>query len=184
MQRFDTIQEYLFLAAVGWCLGVAQLGHVLGLSYELGAFIAGVSLATHPVSTFIAESLKPLRDFFLILFFFSLGAGFELPRLAEVALPALALAVVMLAIKPWLFRALLRWESETAALAAEAGARLGQVSEFSLLVSVLALSAGVMSERAVYTVQAATLLTFFASSYWIVARYPTPIAVNAQLRRD
>jgi Kef-type K+ transport system membrane component KefB len=184
MQRFDTIQEYLFLAAVGWCLGVAQLGHVLGLSYELGAFIAGVSLATHPVSTFIAESLKPLRDFFLILFFFSLGAGFELPRLAEVALPALALAVVMLAMKPWLFRALLRWERETAGLAAEAGARLGQVSEFSLLVSVLALSAGVMGERAVYTVQAATLLTFFASSYWIVARYPTPIAVNAQLRRD
>lgn len=184
MQRFDTIQEYLFLAAVGWCLGVAQLGHALGLSYELGAFIAGVSLATNPVSTFIAESLKPLRDFFLILFFFSLGAGFELPRLSEVALPALALAAIMLAMKPWLFRALLRWEKETAGLAAEAGVRLGQISEFSLLVSVLALSAAVMGERAVYTVQAATLLTFCASSYWIVARYPTPIAVNAQLRRD
>ena len=48
----------------------------------------------------------------------------------------------------------------------------------------LALSRGVMGEDAAYTVQAATLITFCASSYWIVARYPTPIAVNAQLRRD
>ncbi len=184
MQRFDTIQEYLFLAAVGWCLGVAQLGHVMGLSYEMGAFIAGVALATNPVSTFIAESLKPLRDFFLIMFFFSLGAGFELPRLPDVALPALALAVAMLVMKPWTFRALLRWEQEKVPLSAEAGARLGQVSEFSLLVSALALSAGVMGEDAAYAVQAATLVTFIVSSYWIVARYPTPIATNAQLRRD
>jgi Kef-type K+ transport system membrane component KefB len=163
---------------------VAQLGHVIGLSYEMGAFIAGVALATNPVSTFIAESLKPLRAFFLIIFFFSLGAGFELPRLGEVALPAVALAATMLVLKPWTFRALLRWEAEKAGLAAEAGARLGQVSEFSLLVSALALSRSVMGEDAVYTVQAATLITFCASSYWIVARYPTPIAVNAQLRRD
>jgi len=184
VERFDTIQEYVFLAAVGWCLGVAQLGHVMGLSYEMGAFIAGVALATNPVSTFIAESLKPLRDFFLIMFFFSLGAGFELPRLPQVALPALALAAAMLALKPWAFRALLRWEREHAVLAAEAGVRLGQMSEFALLVSALALSAGVMGEDAAYTVQAATLLTFLVSSYWIVARYPSPIAVNAQLRRD
>ena len=184
MRRFDTIQEYLFLAAVGWCLGIAQLGHVLGLSYEMGAFIAGVTLATNPVSTFIAESLKPLRDFFLIMFFFAMGAGFEMPRLGDVALPALALAVCMLALKPWTFRTLLRRERERSSLAAEAGVRLGQVSEFALLVSALALSAGVMDENAAYAVQAATLVTFFASSYWIVARYPTPIAVNAQLRRD
>jgi len=184
MRRFDTIQEYLFLAALGWCMGIAQLGHAIGLSYEMGAFIAGVALATNPVSTFIAESLKPLRDFFLVMFFFSLGAGFELPRLADVALPSLALAAAMLALKPWTFRALLRWEAEKAGLAAEAGARLGQVSEFSLMVSALALAGGVMGEDAAYTVQAATLITFCASSYWIVARYPTPIAVNAQLRRD
>jgi hypothetical protein len=76
IQRFDTIQEYVFLVAVGWCLGVAQLGHTMGLSYEMGAFIAGVALATSPIATFIAESLKPLRDFFLIMFFFALGAGF------------------------------------------------------------------------------------------------------------
>ena len=68
--RFDTIQEYIFLLAIGWCLGIAELGVSVGLSREMGAFIAGVTLARTPISMFIAESLKPLRDFFLIIFLF------------------------------------------------------------------------------------------------------------------
>ena len=67
--RFDQIQEYIFLMAIGWCLAVAALAHAIGLSYEIGAFIAGVTLATNPVARFIAESLKPLRDFFLIMIY-------------------------------------------------------------------------------------------------------------------
>lgn len=184
MRRFDTIQEYLFLAAIGWCLGIAQLGTAMGLSYEMGAFIAGVALARNPVSTFIAESLKPLRDFFLILFFFSLGAGMDLPKLPTVALPALLLAAIMLLGKPLLFRWLLCREQETGPLAAEIGARLGQLSEFSLLLIALAHARGVASEAALYTVEAATLITFIVSSYWIVARYPSPSASNPALRRD
>ncbi|MDH5471008.1 MAG: cation:proton antiporter, partial [Gammaproteobacteria bacterium] len=68
MMRFDTIKEYIFLTAIGWCIGIAQLAVFIGLSYETGAFIAGVSLAASPISLYIAESLKPLRDFFLIMF--------------------------------------------------------------------------------------------------------------------
>lgn len=184
IQRFDTIQEYVFLVAIGWCLGVAQLGHSLGLSYEMGAFIAGVALATNPIATFIAESLKPLRDFFLIMFFFALGAGFDLSVLATVALPATVLALVMLTIKPLVFKALLQWEDEEARLGREIGVRLGQVSEFSLLIALLAVSGGVIGAQASYLIQAATLLTFICSSYLIMFRYPTPIAVSESLRRD
>ncbi len=184
IHRFDTIQEYVFLVAIGWCLGVAQLGHSLGLSYEMGAFIAGVSLATSPIATFIAESLKPLRDFFLIMFFFALGAGFDLSVLATVALPATVLALVMLTIKPLVFKALLQREDEEARLGREIGVRLGQVSEFSLLIALLAVSGGVISADASYLIQATTLLTFICSSYLIMFRYPTPIAVNESLRRD
>ncbi|MGI9316139.1 MAG: cation:proton antiporter, partial [bacterium] len=75
--RFDRIQEYIFLLSIGWCLGIAQLAHTAGLSYEIGAFIAGIAIATSPVALHIAESLKPLRDFFLVMFFFGLGAGFD-----------------------------------------------------------------------------------------------------------
>jgi Kef-type K+ transport system membrane component KefB len=184
MRRFDTIQEYLFLAAIGWALGIATLGSAMGLSYEIGAFIAGVAVASSPIATFIAESLKPLRDFFLIMFFFSLGAGFELPVLPDVILPAALLAAAMLAVKPLVFGLLLKWEGETDKLSWEIGVRLGQISEFSLLIAVLAAESGVLGAHASYTIQAATLITFILSSYIIMLRYPTPIAVSAKLRRD
>ncbi len=184
IKRFDTIQEFVFLTAIGWCLGIATLGHAMGLSYEMGAFIAGVALATSPIATFIAESLKPLRDFFLIMFFFSLGAGFAMPMLSQVALPAVVLAASMLALKPVVFRFLLVREDEPERLSREIGVRLGQVSEFSLLIAVLALNAGVIGQQASYLIQATTLLTFVVSSYVVMMRYPTPIAVNEQLRRD
>jgi Kef-type K+ transport system membrane component KefB len=146
IQRFDAIQEYVFLMAVGWCLGVAQLGHAMGLSYEMGAFIAGV--------------------------------------LPQIALPATVLAVTMLVLKPLVFQGLLVWEKEAPRLSREIGVRLGQMSEFSLLIAVLALNAGVIGERASYLIQTSTLITFLVSSYLIMLRYPTPIAVDEQLRRD
>jgi len=62
--RFDKIQEYIFLLAIGWCLGFAELAAAVGLSTEIGAFLAGVALARNPIALFIGESLKPLRDFF------------------------------------------------------------------------------------------------------------------------
>jgi Kef-type K+ transport system membrane component KefB len=68
--RFDQFKEYIFLLAIGWCLAVAEMASFLGLSAQIGAFIAGVSLATSPIALYIAINLKPLRDFFLILFFF------------------------------------------------------------------------------------------------------------------
>ncbi len=184
MARFDTIQEYLFLLAIGWCLGVAELAVQLGLSHEIGAFIAGVALATSPISTFIAESLKPLRDFFLVLFFFSLGAGFDMQTLPAVLVPALVLAAAALVLKPLVFRLLLQRSGEARHRAMEVGVRLGQISEFSLLIAVLALDLHVIGERASTLIQAATLLTFVASSYFIVLRYPSPMAVDARLRRD
>jgi Kef-type K+ transport system membrane component KefB len=184
IQRFDTIQEFVFLVAIGWCLGIAQLGHAMGLSYEMGAFIAGVALATSPIATFIAESLKPLRDFFLVMFFFALGAGFDLSVLATVAIPAITLALAMLTLKPLVFKKLLEWEGEQPRLGREIGVRLGQVSEFSLLIALLAVSGGVIGEQASFLIQATTLLTFICSSYLIMFRYPTPIAVSESLRRD
>ena len=184
MRRFDTIQEYVFLAAIGWCLGMAQLAESMGLSYEIGAFIGGVSLASNPIALFISESFKPLRDFFLIMFFFSLGAGFNINMLPEVVIPASILAALMLVIKPVIFTKLLKITGESGSLPREVGFRLGQVSEFSLMIAVLALNAGAIGSRASYLIQATTLITFIVSSYLIMLNYPTPIAVSDKLRKD
>ena len=182
--RFDQIPEYLFLIAIGWCLGIAELATVIGLSHEVGAFVAGVTLATSPIARFIAESLKPLRDFFLVLFFFALGAGFNIGALPSILLPALVLAAVSVAVKPIVFRILLQREHEKASMAGETGARLGQISEFSLLIVVVATQLEVMSEKASLLMQSATILSFIASSFWIVRQYPTPISMDKKLRRD
>lgn len=182
--RFDQIQEYIFLLSIGWCLGLAHVGSYLGVSAEIGAFVAGVALTTSPICLYIAESLKPLRDFFLVMFFFSIGAGFNFNFLQEVLLPAFILALLMLLLKPLVYYWLLRQVGEDKSVSFEVGVRLGQASEFSLLVVAIAATSALVSERVNYLVQAATIFTFIASSYIVVLKYPTPLAFTENMRRD
>jgi len=182
--RFDRIGEYIFLLTIGWCLGIAELAEVIGLSKEIGAFIAGISLATSPIAQYIALNLKPLRDFFLILFFFSLGGGFDLSLLATIAVPAVLLAGAMLALKPTVYRYLLRSHSENNSLSWDLGFRLGQNSEFSLLIAYMAFSTQLIGNDASHLIQATAIITFLISSYIVVFNFPNPIAVSERLRRD
>ena len=182
--RFDRYHEYIFLLSVGWCLGVAEIAALVGLSAEVGAFMAGVAVATSPIAQYIAVSLKPLRDFFLVIFFFSVGAQLDLLALQEVALAATVLALVMLGAKPLTYQVLLRGVSESPGLAWNLGIRLGQCSEFALLIAVVALEAGRLSAMANTLIQATTIITLLCSSYLVVTRLPNPIAIKDELRRD
>ncbi len=182
--KFDRIQEYTFLAALGWCLGLAELCHLVGLSAEIGAFFAGITLATSRISQYIALCLKPLRDFFLILFFFSLGAQFNLILFQDMIFMVIATVVLMVVLKPVLFRFLLIRQSEQPHLAWSVGFRLGQISEFSLLIAFVALQGALITERAATFIQATAIGTFLISSYIVILCFPTPIAVSDRLRRD
>jgi Kef-type K+ transport system membrane component KefB len=179
LARFDRTQEYVFLLSIGWCLGLSVLAQKLGLSEDIGAFVAGVALAASPISLFIAESLKPLRDFFLVMFFFSIGATFNFSFAAQVVIPAVILAGLILVIKPLLFYGLLVQAGEKKQVAKEVGIRLGQASEFSLLVASIGLSTKLISE-----VASNLILTFIVSSYLVVLKYPTPIALSEKMRKD
>ncbi len=184
LTKFDAFHEYIFLVAIGWCLGLSELATFIGLSHEIGAFIAGVSVATSPISIYIATNLKPLRDFFLVLFFFSLGAGFQVGLLGEIFIPAIIMAALVLLLKPIVFHGLLRSLSETDTNSWEIGFRLGQISEFSLLIAFIASAGHLIGEHASHLIQATAILTFLLSSYIVVFRYPTPIGVTEKLRRD
>ena len=184
IMRFDRIQEYIFLLAIGWCLGLAEGAEQMGLSYEIGAFIAGVSMARSPIALFIAENLKPLRDFFLIIFFVALGANFNLGVLSEIWLAALGLSLLAIVVKPLLYRLLMRFTLDESERSTEIAMRLGQMSEFSLLIAVMATELAIIRSEVSYLIQIATLASFVFSSYYIVARYPTPIALDDKLRRD
>lgn len=177
--KFDRIKEYLFLLAVGWCLSMAEIAQFIGLTHEVGAFIAGVSIATSPISLYIAESLKPVRDFFLVLFFFSVGATFNLSYLPKIILPAALLAAAISIIKPAVFKILLNKVGGVSEKAWEIGCRLGQASEFSLLVAYVAADkSSLITKSGSSLIQATTIITFMVSSYWVVRKYPTPIAIN------
>lgn len=184
IKKFDRFQEYLFILAIGWCLAMAEGAQAVGLTREIGAFIAGVTLATSPIAQYIAISLKPLRDFFLVLFFFALGAGFNLELLSQVIWPALVLAAAVLVLKPIIFRYLLGNMSERPSLAWDVGFRLGQISEFSLLIAFIAFERSILSEQGSLLIQATAIITFALSSYIVVFNYPSPIAVSDKLRRD
>ena len=187
LARFNRIKEYIFLLALGWCMGLAELAKYFGLSAEIGAFLAGVSIAEGPIALYIAQSLKPLRDFCLVMFFFAIGASFDLNYLPQIIIPALILAAVVLGVKPSLFAALLRFTGNRDNKSAlEVGIRLGQTSEFSLLLAYLAAEStnALIGPKANYLIQATTLITFFVSSYVVVWRYPTPVAFSEKLRRD
>ena len=183
--KFDRVQEYLFLLAIAWCLGMSFLGEIVGLTHEVGAFIAGVSIATSPISLFISERLKPIRDFFLVLFFFAVGASFNLDFFTQNTwLPALLLAILVLVFKPIILRVLLKQVSETRQVAWELGVRLGQISEFSLLIAHLSGTYHIIGASAQNLIQAAAILTFVFSSYLTVMFYPTPVALSDRLRRE
>lgn len=184
IERFDRIQEYIFLMAIGWCLSMAELATLMGLSAEIGAFIGGIVLATNPISLFIGESLKPLRDFFLVIFFVALGASFELQIINHVLLASVVFAALFMLFKPLVFKWLLTRFGETATRSQEVGVRLGQISEFSLFIAILALELNVIGTKASYLIQVSTLFTFILSSWFIVMRYPSPISVSDALRRD
>ncbi|MFL0798472.1 MAG: cation:proton antiporter [Cellvibrionaceae bacterium] len=184
IHKFDRFHEYIFLLAIGWCIGLAVLAEHVNLSAEIGAFIAGITLATSPIAQYIAISLKPLRDFFLVIFFFATGAQLNITLLPEVIWPVLILSAAVLVCKPVVFRHLLGHQSEKKKLAWDLGFRLGQNSEFALLVAFLATSVGLLDEKGSLVIQGTAIITLLISSYLVVFYFPNPIAVKDHLRRD
>ena len=182
--RFDVIQEYLFIVSLGWCFLTAQVAHTIGLSAEIGAFIGGISLASTPIATIIAEHLKPIREFFLILFFFAIGARFDIHNTTAILFPAFVIALVIVSLKPFVFGRAFQFFGEPESRSTELGLRMGQASEFSLLVVATAITQKLISTNMESLIQLTTILTFMISTYVVVLKYPTPISMDAQNRRD
>ncbi|MCK5013577.1 MAG: cation:proton antiporter [Candidatus Omnitrophica bacterium] len=184
MSHVERIHEVLFVLGLAWCFGVASISNQMGLFYETGAFFAGIVLARHKIAFFISEKLKPLRDFFLVLFFFALGANLNLFVMMNIFIPSIILALVFIMIKPWIFKKAFLWAGEGESFSHETGMRLGQLSEFSLLIALLAFELGHISNGASQLIQLTTILTFIVSSYLVVYKYPTPIGTSEELIRD
>jgi len=166
--------ETLVAWGLGWCLVFVVLAKLLGLSAEIGAFLAGISLAQLPSAGDLNRRLHPLMNFFIAVFFVSLGAGIDL-RAATAQLPTvLVLAAFVMLAKPLLVAFLLGRLGMGGRSAMLAGLCLGQVSEFSFVFAALAAKTGLLDEAMVGVIAAVGLLTILLSA-WVI-QHADPIA--------
>lgn len=158
-------QELLFIFAVAWGFGIASLFGLFGFSHEVGALFAGVALASLPYATEMSTRLKPLRDFFIVLFFVTLGERFVFDDVSATLLPAVALSAIVLIGKPLFTMASLGALGYTKLTSFKAGIHLSQISEFSIVLVVLAVQTKLIGPSAASIITLVALITIGVSSY-------------------
>ncbi|MFA9432525.1 cation:proton antiporter [Egicoccus sp. AB-alg2] len=159
--------ELLVLAAVSWAVALAALTHLLGFSAEVGAFLAGMSLASTPYREALSGRLSTLRDFLLVFFFIQLGTSFELTAAAEQIPAALLFSVFVLVGNPIIVLVIMGLLGYRKKVAFKAGLTVAQISEFSLILVALGAAQGHVGNDVIGLVTAVGLITITASTYLI-----------------
>jgi len=170
MKSVAKSQELLFLFSICWCFFVAGLFSYLGFSIEIGALLAGVGLSVSPYSTEISSKIRPLRDFFLIIFFIILGFNFPIADTVSILRDALVLSAVVLICKPIIFMTLMAFSGYTKRNNFLVGTTLAQISEFSLIVVTLGLTVqgGLIDSRLLPTITLTGIITIGLSTYLVI----------------
>lgn len=161
-------QELLFLFSLAWGTGLASLFLVLGFSIEIGALVAGVTLSVTPYADEISARLKPLRDFFVILFFILLGSQMVLSNIGVIIVPALLLSVFVLIGNPIIVILLMNLAGYNRKTGFMAGLTVAQISEFSLILASLGLQVGHLSQDVMSLITLVGLITIAGSTYLIL----------------
>lgn len=162
---FAKSQELLYIFALAWAFGVASVFHWYGFSIEVGALFAGVSLAHLPYAQEISTRLKPLRDFFIVLFFVELGQNLNLDNLSSSLLPAIILSAIVLVVKPLTILTSLGLLGYTKQTGFKTAIHLSQISEFSIILVVLAVTTGVVSPQLTTIITLTAIITIVVSAY-------------------
>ncbi len=170
--RLASSQELLVLFAVAWGVSLASLGDVLGFSKELGAFVAGVSLASSPYRNAIGARLASLRDFLLLFFFVSLGAQLDMRLMGVQAGPAAALSLFVLIGNPLIVMVIMGSMGYRKRTGFLAGLTVAQISEFSLILGSLGVSVGHIDASVLGLITLVGLVTIGLSTYLILYSHP------------
>jgi len=162
---FASSQEFLFLFAIGWVLGLAAISQYIGFTSDIGALVAGMALAASPYHFEIGSRMKMLRDFFLVVFFVLLGAQLSFTGIQAIWLPAVAFSLFILIVNPLIVMTvmgLLGYNKKTGFLT---GLTVAQISEFSILLILIAMNAGQIDKNALTLVTLVGLVTITADAY-------------------
>ncbi|PIN89535.1 sodium:proton exchanger [Candidatus Pacearchaeota archaeon CG10_big_fil_rev_8_21_14_0_10_32_14] len=166
-------QELLFLFSIAWCFLIASLFNFLNFSIEIGALIAGVILSISPYSTEISSKIRPLRDFFIVIFFIILGTYINFNSIQSILLNAIILSVVALILKPIIVMILMRNFGYTKRNNFLVGITLAQISEFSLIILLLGSSLSstnplYIGQEVLNTIVMTLIITIIISAYMIM----------------
>jgi len=164
--------ELLVLFAIAWAVALGAAGAQLGFSKEVGAFLAGVSLASTPYREAIGARLVSLRDFLLLFFFIDLGAGLDLAMLGAQVTPAIILSLFVLIGNPLIVMTILGFMGYRKRTGFLAGLTVAQISEFSLILGALGLSLGHIDADTMGLITLVGLITISASTYMILYSHP------------
>ncbi len=159
--------EVLFVTSLAWVFSLAVIVNQIHFSIEIAGFLAGIALANSSEHFQIANRIRPLRDFFIMLFFVNLGASFMFSNLHGLGAPIITLSLYVLIGNPLIviiLMGILGYRKRTGFLT---GLTVAQVSEFSLILMAAGLKLGHISEQALVLVTAVGIITITASTYLI-----------------
>ncbi len=161
-------QELLFIFSLAWGTGLASLFLLLGFSVEIGALIAGVSLSSTAYADEISSRMRPLRDFFIIMFFLLLGSHMVLDDLGKIVIPALIFSFYVLIGNPVIMIILMNYLGYSRRTSFMSGLTVAQISEFSLILATIGMQLGHLSRETLSMVTLVGIITITASSYLIL----------------
>lgn len=161
-------QEFLFLFAIGWGFGSAALFQYVGFSLEIGALLGGVALASLPYSQEISSRLRPLRDFFIIVFFIALGTRLNFGDIGSALPIIIASSIMVIVLKPIVVMVIIGLMGYTKRTSFKTATTMGQVSEFSIIFVLIGNKAGLVSDTVVGIVTVLALVSIAASTYLMI----------------
>jgi Kef-type K+ transport system membrane component KefB/Trk K+ transport system NAD-binding subunit len=165
--------ELLVLFGIAWATILAATGDALGFSKEVGAFLAGVSLASTPWRDTLGARMVTIRDFLLLFFFIELGSGLDLSLMGATLGPALVFSAFVLIGNPLIVMVIMGSMGYRKRTGFLAGLTVAQISEFSLILGALGLSLGHIDSETMGLITTVGLVTIALSTYLII--YSGPI---------
>ena len=158
-------QEYLLLFSLGWCFALSVLFYYMNFSIETGALIAGITLSMSSFRYEISSKMKPIRDFFIILFFIAIGSQITLGSINQYLTIILSLSLLILFIKPLIIISLLGFLGYARRTSFLTGATCGNISEFSIIMIALGISRGILPSEILSVITIIGFITIGGSSY-------------------
>jgi len=161
-------QEYLLLFSIAWCFFVAALFEFINFSVEAGALLAGIALSVVPYHYEISSKMKPLRDFFIVLFFILLGSNMVFSDIGDFIIPSIVISLFILIGNPLVVMVLMGVLGYKKRTGFKAGLTVAQISEFGLIVITLGITTGFVNEQILSLVAFVGIITIAGSTYMIL----------------